>query len=157
MTARAKMTRAQALETLRRLKALPSGVRYHVWSRLPDAAKRGILEEWWWQAHGGQAEPEAAPNGLPWRVWAIVAGRGFGKTRAGAEWVWARAREGRDRRIALVAATMDEVERVMIRGESGLLALARCDERPRWIASRRVLEFPSGAEAHAFSAEVPDK
>ncbi|WP_166039228.1 terminase family protein [Sphingosinicella sp. YJ22] len=151
------MNRAELLAILIDLRALPPEQRRKVWMALPDPAQRAILEEWWWQAHGGQAEPDCGPNGDPWRVWAIVAGRGFGKTRAGAEWVWARARENEAARIALVAATLDEVERVMIRGESGLLALARCDERPRWIASRRVLEFPTGAEGHAFSAEVPDK
>jgi phage terminase large subunit-like protein len=45
----------------------------------------------------------------------------------------------------------------MVRGESGLLALARGHERPRWIPSRRILLFPSGAEAHAFSAESPER
>lgn len=150
-------SRAEILDILDALLRLPREQRRAILAVMPPPLRRALAEEWWWQAHGGQAEPDFAPDGDPWRVWAIVAGRGFGKTRAGAEWVWARAREGRDRRIALVAATLDEVERVMIRGESGLLALARCDERPRWIASRRVLEFPSGAEAHAFSAEVPDK
>jgi phage terminase large subunit-like protein len=90
-------------------------------------------------------------------VWAIVAGRGFGKTRAGAEWVSARARANPRARIALVAASFDEVERVMVEGESGLLAVAYSDEKPRWIASRGLLLFSSGAEAHAFTAERPDK
>ena len=148
---------AEARAVLLDLLRLPSEQRRAVWMALPATAQRAILDEWFWQAHGGQIEPDAAPNGLPWRVWAIVAGRGFGKTRAGAEWVWARAREDRDARIALVAATYDEVARVMVEGESGLLAVARCDERPRWIASRGILLFPSGAEAHAFSAECPEK
>jgi phage terminase large subunit-like protein len=151
------MSRAEALCVLLDLLRLPPEQRRAVWKALPVPAQRAILDEWFWQAHGGQIEPDAAPNGLPWRVWAIVAGRGFGKTRAGAEWVWARAREDRDARIALVAATYDEVARVMVEGESGLLAVARCDERPRWIASRGLLLFPSGAEGHAFSAECPEK
>jgi phage terminase large subunit-like protein len=127
-----------------------------VFRKLGPPGVRAFCEEWPLRAHQGQ-EPEQPPNALPWRTWAIVAGRGFGKTRAGAEWLWALAREHPRARIALVAASLDEVERVMVRGESGLLACARCDERPRWIASRGVLLFPSGAEAHAFSAEKPDK
>src|SRR5687768_18335836 len=39
-------------------------------------------------------------------------GRGFGKTRAGAEWVSAKARENPGCHIALVAATPDEARRV---------------------------------------------
>ncbi len=123
---------------------------------LPVPLLRAMFDEWWLCAHAGQ-EPPDEPGALPWRIWAIVAGRGFGKTRAGAEWIWAQARAHPGARIALVAASLDEVERVMVRGESGLLATARCNERPRWIASRGLLRFPSGAEAHAFSAQAPEK
>jgi phage terminase large subunit-like protein len=151
------MTRAQMLAALDALLRMPPLRRRAALLGMPPPAIRAILEEWWWQAHGGQIEPDAAADGLPWRVWAIVAGRGFGKTRAGAEWVWARARENGEARIALVAASLDEVARVMVEGESGLLALARCDEEPVWISSRGILRFPSGAEAHAFSAEKPAK
>jgi phage terminase large subunit-like protein len=155
--ARPAFTRAETIALLLDLARLPPEARLKAYLALPEPARRSILGEWWWKAHGGQMEPAAAANGKPWRIWAIVAARGFGKTRAGAEWVWARARENREARIALVAATLDEVERVMVEGESGLLALARCDERPRWIAGRGLLLFPSGAEAHAFSAERPEK
>lgn len=151
------MTRAEALSALIDLLRLPPHQRLGALAGLPRPAVRTIQEEWWWQAHGGQIEPALAQGGGPWRVWAIVAGRGFGKTRAGSEWVWARARENPGARIALVAASLDEVARVMVEGESGILATARCDERPRWIASRGLLLFPGGAEAHAFSAEKPDK
>jgi phage terminase large subunit-like protein len=136
---------------------LPREQRRAVFASLPVAAQRAILDEWWWQAHGGQIEPWRGANVEPWRIWAIVAARGFGKTRAGAEWVWARARADSQARIALVAASLDEVARVMIEGESGLIACARADERPRWTASRGLLLFPSGAQAHAFTAEKPDK
>jgi len=149
-------SRAEMLEVLDALNHLTREQRLVVFRSLPEPAVRALADEWWWQAHGGQEEPEAAPNGEPWRVWAIVAARGFGKTRAGAEWVWARAREDGRARIALVAATIDEVVRVMIEGESGLLELARSGEAPRWIPSRRVLLFPSGAEAHVYSAERPE-
>jgi phage terminase large subunit-like protein len=144
------MNRAHTLSALLDLLRLPPLQRRAAIAGLPKPAVRAIADEWWWQAHGGQIEPPC-----DWRVWAIVAARGFGKTRAGAEWVWARA-DGAAR-IALVAATMDEVARVMIEGESGLLSLARGGEQPRWIATRGLLLFPSGAEAHAFSAERPDK
>jgi phage terminase large subunit-like protein len=128
-------------ERRRILDALPAWVRHEV-------------EDLYW-AHHGQREPAACASGAPWRVWAIVAGRGHGKTRAGAEWVWARAREGPDARIALVAASREEVERVMVEGESGLLACARRDERPRWISSRGLVLFPSGARAFAYGAARP--
>jgi phage terminase large subunit-like protein len=86
-----------------------------------------------------------------------MAGRGFGKTRAGAEWVSARARAEPRARIALVGTTLDDVVKVMIEGESGLLATARTGEAVRWRPSRGELLFPSGATAFAYSSERPDK
>ena len=119
---------------------------------LPAPVRRRVEESWFWQAHEGQKEPPGE-----WRVWLMMAGRGFGKTRAGAEWVWARAREDGRLRIALVGANMDDVEKVMVKGESGLMAVARPDERVRWVASRRMVVFPSGARGFAFSGERPAK
>ena len=129
----------------------------------PAPLRRRLSEEWSWQAHGGQAEPIATPAGEAWRVWLIMAGRGFGKTRAGAEWVWARAREfgaseGRPGgRIALIGATIDEVVQVMIEGESGLRAVAMTGESLRWSPSRGEAAFSTGAIGHVYSAERPDK
>jgi phage terminase large subunit-like protein len=151
------LSRAEKIEMLDMLVLMSPAQRRFVLDGMPAPAVRALAEEWWWQAHGGQIEPKAAADGRPWRVWTIMAGRGFGKTRAGSEWVWARARENKAARIALVGATMDEVERVMVEGESGILNTARGDEAPRWFSSKGLLLFPSGAEAHAFSAERPDK
>jgi phage terminase large subunit-like protein len=117
--------------------------------RLPTPVRRRMADEWGWQAHGGQAEPAG-----DWRVWLLMAGRGFGKTRAGAEWVSARARETPGARIALVGATREDVAKVMIEGRSGLLRVARTGEAPLWVPSRGVVYFASGAEGHVFSAEA---
>ena len=145
-------TRPWALRRLATLKLLANEQRRRVYDALPSPAIKALEEEWWWQAHGGQHEPDS-----DWRIWAIVAGRGFGKTRAGAEWVWQRAREHPGARIALVAASLDEAAKVMVEGESGLLAIARCDEQPRWLSSRGTLIFPSGAMAFTYTAERPAK
>ena len=59
-------------------------------------------------------------------------------------------------RIALVGETLADVRDVMVHGPSGLVAIAPWAERPRWQPSLRRLEWPSGAVAHAFSAEDPD-
>jgi phage terminase large subunit-like protein len=114
--------------------------------------RRWLVEQWFWQAHGGQVEPSG-----DWRVWLMMAGRGFGKTRAGAEWVSARARETPGAAIALVGGSRDEVAKVMIEGPSGLLAVARTGEAPVWTATRGVLRFSSGAEAFVYSAAAPEK
>jgi phage terminase large subunit-like protein len=112
---------------------------------------RALLEAWPIWAHRGQMPPPGE-----WRVWLLLAGRGFGKTRAGAEWVSALARARPDAVIALVGATPGEVERVMIRGPSGLMAVARAEEDLVFYPSRGRVEFASGATAHVYSGANPD-
>ena len=117
----------------------PEELAYRV-SMLPAPVRRRIWEAWYWQVHGGQEEPDKGKDGGPWRVWLVMAARGFGKTRVGAEWVWARTREVKGAEIALVGGTIDEVLQVMVEGESGLVARARTGEGARWVASRRRVE-----------------
>ncbi|MBU2869033.1 DNA-packaging protein [Pacificibacter marinus] len=97
-----------------------------------------------------------------WRTWVIMGGRGAGKTRAGSEWVrsmveGARALEaGRAKRVALVGETYDQAREVMVFGDSGILACSPPDRRPKWIATRRALVWPNGAEAMVFSGNDPE-
>lgn len=92
----------------------------------------------------------------------MLAGRGFGKTRSGAEWVYERWREGNARRIALIAPTPADARDVMIEGESGILKLGYPEERPLYEPSKRRLTWPrdQGAEpavATIFSGYEPDQ
>ncbi|TMJ19968.1 MAG: ATP-binding protein [Alphaproteobacteria bacterium] len=135
---------------LRRAMQLRAHERRRLFELLPPPAIRAIDEEWGWQRLDGQIEPEGE-----WRIWLLMGGRGCGKTRCGAEWVWSLARAHPDARIALVAASLDEARRVMVEGESGLLAAARSDEAPLWRPSRGELAFPSGAVAQAYSGAHP--
>lgn len=134
----------------RRLLALPPEDRAVVLGRLTPIQQRGVNEHWPFWAHRGQLEP-----GTDWRVWMMRAGRGFGKTRGGAEWVSEVARQQPGARIALVAATLGEGRRVMIEGESGILAVARGHEPVTWRPDRGELRFASGATAFLYSAGAP--
>jgi len=102
------------------------------------------------------------PPAGDWRAWVILGGRGAGKTRAGAEWVRAQVEgarpldRGRCQRLAIVGETLDQAREVMVFGESGILACSPPDRRPDWIASRRLLQWPNGAEAQIFSAHDPE-
>ena len=103
-------------------------------------------------AHDGQWPPD----GDGWRVWLMMAGRGFGKTRAGAEWVHGLARK-RGLRIALVAASIDEARSVMVEGASGVLAVARRHGvNLKWEPSLKQLTWPSGSVAHLYSGDHAD-
>ncbi|MDT7934223.1 MAG: terminase family protein [Sphingomonadaceae bacterium] len=97
---------------------------------------------------------QLAPRGR-WDTWLIMAGRGFGKTRAGAEWVRQLAEGNARARIALVGATLADVRDVMVLGESGLVAIAPPRRRPVLEVSRRRLVWPNGAQAFLYSAEEP--
>ncbi|CAA9487025.1 MAG: Gene Transfer Agent terminase protein [uncultured Sphingomonadaceae bacterium] len=85
-----------------------------------------------------------------------MAGRGFGKTRAGAEWVLELARGEPEARIALVGASAAEGRAVMVEGSSGLLALARPREVEAWVPSRGALRFANGAAASLYSGAHPE-
>ena len=122
-----------------------------VLSQLTMPEKREFRERWWLHGHGGQVAPKG-----DWRIWLILAGRGFGTTRAGAEWLSQAAREMPEGRFALVGGTVDDVRRVMIEGASGLIAVARDDERILWRRDRGELEFSTGAKAFVYSAEAPE-
>ena len=103
------------------------------------------------------ARPEQlAPEDRAWRYWLILAGRGFGKTRTGAEWVRDQVASGR-KRIALVGATAADVRDTMIEGESGILNVYPSWERPIYQPSKRRIKWPNGAVATCYSAEEPER
>ncbi len=99
-------------------------------------------------------EPQRPPPG-DWGIWVILAGRGFGKTHAGAEWVHGTATQG-VRRIALVAPTLDVARAVMVEGESGLLARVPPGASLTWQPHAKRLVWNNGSEARLFSGADPD-
>ena len=137
---------------LTRLAQIEPGIRRQVLRTLTAPQRREFNERWALWAHDGQIEPPG-----DWRVWLIRAGRGFGKTRAGAEWVSAMARAMPDSRIALVGGTIEDVRRVMIEGESGILRVGRHGDHFDWRRDAGELTFKSGAVAYVYSAEAPEK
>lgn len=102
------------------------------------------------------ARPEQTPPECEWRVWLVMAGRGFGKTRTGAEWVRMIAEAQPAARIAIVAATLVEARAVMIEGESGVIACSPPTQRPKFEPSLRRIVWPNGAQAALFSAAEPE-
>ena len=134
------------------LSRMPTNEQLCVMGGMKPQAKRELLSRWHMWAHDGQH-----PVGDDWRVWLIMAGRGFGKTRAGSEWVSNLARVDGARRFALVGATIDDVRGVMIEGQSGLIAVARAHEKISYNSSKGEVTFASGAVAHVYSAEAYEK
>ncbi|EAT08210.1 terminase family protein [Sphingobium sp. 10 DY56-G10] len=118
---------------------------------LTQGAAERIAADWDFLARPGQRAPAG-----DWRIWLMMAGRGFGKTRAGAEWVRGIAEADPAARIALVGASLGEARSVMVEGESGLLAIAPHWARPAYAPALRRLTWPNGAVAMLFGAADPE-
>lgn len=88
-----------------------------------------------------------------WKIWMILAGRGFGKTRAAAEGVRELIHSEKYKRIALVANTIQEAKQVMVEGQSGLLSISEKEEKLTYIPTRRMLTWGNGAIATLYGAE----
>lgn len=102
------------------------------------------------------ARPEQLIPAGDWTYWLVLAGRGFGKTRTGAETVRQWIKDGR-RYVNLIGATAADARDVMVEGESGILAVCPKWERPEYKPSQRKLVWPTGAESLIFSADEPDR
>ncbi|WP_435008000.1 DNA-packaging protein [Tundrisphaera lichenicola] len=111
------------------------------------------------EAHKFDWLANARPNQIappePWTTWLILAGRGFGKTRTGAEQVriWVKKYPF----VNLIGATSDDARDIMIEGESGILAICPRDERPRYLSQKRQLLWPNGAKSLIFTADEPER
>lgn len=103
------------------------------------------------------ARPAQKPPGGTWQYWMLKAGRGYGKTRVGAEWTIKMAREHPGCRLALVSPTAADARDVMVEGESGVLTISPPGFRPLYEPSKRRLTWPNGSLALLFSAEEPDR
>jgi phage terminase large subunit-like protein len=103
----------------------------------------------------------ARPNQLPpegnWNVWMVLAGRGFGKTRLGSEWIRDLAHEHPGCRIALVAETAADARDVMIKGDSGILNCDPTLTEDSWSPTNRCLSWPNGSKAYTYNGTTPDQ
>ncbi len=133
------------------------------YNSLSDNERAALRYSWKWFARPNQLPPLKLPNGQDWLTWLILAGRGFGKTRCGAEWVKSIVignsplAKGTHSRIALVAETAADARDVLVEGESGLLAIHPKDLRPTYEVSKRRLTWPNGAIATLYNGTEPDQ
>jgi phage terminase large subunit-like protein len=119
--------------------------------KMTDEQALELLFDWDIWSRPKQREPQG-----DWRVWLILAGRGFGKTRTGAEYIRKQVEKNICGRIALVGRTAADVRDVMVEGESGILAASHPNRRPKYEPSKRRLTWPNGAIATTYSADEPD-
>lgn len=140
------------------LASLPQEKQDEFYASLSNEEAHALMYSWEFFARKEQLPPEGN-----WKSWLILAGRGFGKTRAGAEWVRSMVcgptpdAPGKCRRIAIVGETAKDTNDVMVKGDSGLLAIHPPEFMPLHEPSKCLLTWPNGATATTYNATEPDQ
>ncbi len=143
----------QSQSVAEQLTDLPQIDRDKFLSTLTDDQALSLMYDW----RGFNARPnQIAPDG-DWDIWLALAGRGFGKTRMGAEWVREKVESGEARRIAIIAETAADARDVLVEGDSGILSLYPEGEGPMYEPSKRRLTWSNGAVASLFNATEPNQ
>lgn len=145
------LSNASPLSPLQQFARLPETQRNTLLSTLNPAEKAALAYEW----DGWLARPSQIPPPGDWRFWLIMSGRGYGKTRVGAEETRKAAKRVNFPNI--IGATADDARDIMIEGESGIMAICPAHERPVYKPSRRQLEWPNGAKSLIFTADEPER
>ena len=130
------------------LAAQPEPIRREILDDLSDTEAAALEYDWRFWARPNQL----APGGV-WSTWLALAGRGFGKTEAGAQWVREREAAGA-RQIALVAETQKDLEEVMV---PRLLSIYPPGEAPSVRYKPVRLTWPSGATALGYNGTEPNQ
>jgi hypothetical protein len=132
------------------LSKLDGPSREQILDGLSDEQALALRHDWHFWARPNQLPPPGA-----WTIWLLLSGRGFGKTRSGAEWVREQVRDFEF--VNLIGATADDARDIMIEGESGILACCPESERPEYLPSKRRLDWPNGAVSLIFTADEPER
>lgn len=103
------------------------------------------------------ARPEQLTPRGQWTTWAIVTGRGWGKTRTGAEWTWWEASKEPGSINGVIAPTFDMLRDICFNGESGLLACIPASQIEDYNKSAQSIKLINGAEIQGLSAQEPDR
>lgn len=142
------------------LKRLPPHLRTLALSEFSDSELDRM--EWDWPAYHARPNqilpgtPGAAEPRTDWLFWLLLAGRGYGKTRTGAEAVREWAIDPSER-ILMIAPTASDVRETMIEGPSGLMSCYPDGQKPVYNPSRHLVTFPSGAVGITRSADEPER
>ena len=146
--------------TAQTLRELPDAEVAAALKQLGPEKTEELQHSWEFWARPEQLEPKGN-----WNIWVALAGRGWGKTRAGAEWVRHRIKKG-DKIVHCVAPTKGDVRRVMVEGDSGLINVCWKGDKsyrgsplglPIWSPTNNTLTWENGAKAVFFSAEDPER
>lgn len=149
-------------ERMKILASMTSQMNKEVAWKSGETKERLLLEtferlktDWNWIARREQFAPEG-----DWAIWLIRTGRGWGKTRVGAEWIIEQHKQGVGL-SGIIARTREDLFRYNIRGPSGILSVAPKDFMPytqgdslRWPGAGQA-PYPN-SESLLFFSKNPD-
>lgn len=142
------------MSLIEELSSLPPEEAKIALASLSDDHAEAIKYDFWgtWARESQQMPP------LPWDVWLCMAGRGWGKTRVGAESVKFWVHETPGTHVCLLGRTLKETRETMTEfGESSIMSVSPPWFRPTYEPSKRRLVWPNGSTASGFSDESPEE
>lgn len=140
-------------------KLLDARSKLEVLEQISTQAKCSIKEVMYflqYEWRGFWARKKQVPPDGDWAWWMVLAGRGFGKTRTGAQWVIERAWQEKGP-IALVGQTAADVRDVMIHGPGGIIQNSPPWFKPKFNPSAAKLTWPNGTYANSYSGDYPSQ
>ena len=105
---------------------------------------------------------QIAPN-KDFYIWLILAGRGWGKTRTGAQDIVTYALRHPNSNCAVVAPTHGDLRRVCFGGPSGLLSIIpkecyiKSNDQKGYSSSTSEIRLSNGSKISGFAAQEPDR
>lgn len=132
--------------------ALPANERADFIAQLSDWQAEELLYDWavW-------ARPEQITPAGNWNIWLILAGRGWGKTRTGAEDVKRYGMNNPGARIGIIAPTIADARDTCVEGDSGLLSVLPQRLIATWNRSLGELILTNGTRYKLYSSEEPER
>lgn len=155
--ARSPASSSGELSPSARLRSLPPEARAEFLASLNEYEAETLLYRWrGFLARPSQLAPPVDPLN-PWDIWLILAGRGFGKTRAGAEFVREEAFTNGKRHIGVIAESQEDLVNYMLFGESGLLRTAAPGQILEYTQKPFKIKYANGAVVKGYNAISFDK
>lgn len=148
------MTDTANLSKKEKLNLLPEKERLDFLTNLTDQEAEALLYDWDFNARPKQLEGMKTTD---WFMWLILAGRGFGKTRTGAEMVRWQIEKLNRRRIGIISPTTADLRDVIVEGESGIINVFPPWNQPVYEPTKRRITWPNGAIASLYSSEEPER